>query len=141
MAEFYSARGWEIPPLPWTDLSPPFSGKISTVSKHANPPDAIFLLKHVNNGKDAAELASISKVAGKRTRGTVEVLGLAKAGAAIKRLSNLFMLAVGLLFALAGQLAALASPVCMHLLRRIVDPSREEDEKSPAGKEDGNVAR
>ena len=24
-AEFYSARGWEIPPLPWTNLSPPFS--------------------------------------------------------------------------------------------------------------------
>ena len=30
VAEFYSARGWEIPPLPWTNLSPPFSllGKI-----------------------------------------------------------------------------------------------------------------
>ena len=27
MAEFYSARGWEIPPLPWTNLSPPFSIK------------------------------------------------------------------------------------------------------------------
>ena len=26
MAEFYSARGWEIPPFPWTNLSPPFSG-------------------------------------------------------------------------------------------------------------------
>ena len=25
MAEFYSARGWEIPPLPWTNLSPPFA--------------------------------------------------------------------------------------------------------------------
>ena len=25
MAEFYSARSWEIPPLPWTNLSPPFS--------------------------------------------------------------------------------------------------------------------
>ena len=25
MAEFYAARGWEIPPLPWTNLSPPFS--------------------------------------------------------------------------------------------------------------------
>ena len=25
MAEFYSARGWEIPPPPWTNLSPPFS--------------------------------------------------------------------------------------------------------------------
>ena len=100
------------------------AGKIGTVSKHANKSDAIFLLKHVNSRKDAADLASISKVAGKRTRGTVEVLGLAKAGAAIKRLSNLFMLAVGLVVALAGQLMALASPVCMHLLRRIVDPGR-----------------
>ena len=25
MAEFYSARSWEIPPLPWTNLSSPFS--------------------------------------------------------------------------------------------------------------------
>ena len=25
MAEFYAARSWEIPPLPWTNLSPPFS--------------------------------------------------------------------------------------------------------------------
>ena len=30
MAEFYSARGWEIPPLPWTNLSPPFSHQISS---------------------------------------------------------------------------------------------------------------
>ena len=29
MAEFYSARGWEIPPLPWTNLSPPFSNAIN----------------------------------------------------------------------------------------------------------------
>ena len=28
MAEFYSARGWEIPPLPWTNLSPPFSARV-----------------------------------------------------------------------------------------------------------------
>ena len=28
MAEFYSARGWEIPPLPWTNLSPPFSDMV-----------------------------------------------------------------------------------------------------------------
>ena len=27
MAEFYSARSWEIPPLPWTNLSPPFSAQ------------------------------------------------------------------------------------------------------------------
>ncbi len=115
------------------------AGKIGTVSKHADTGDAIFLLKHVNNGKDAAALASVSKVAGKRTRGTVEVLGLARAAAAVKRLSNLFILAIGLIIALAGQLAALATPVCTHLLRRIVDPGREEGEQSPAGGEDRKV--
>ena len=31
MAEFYSARGWEIPPLPWTNLSPPFSEDTTTI--------------------------------------------------------------------------------------------------------------
>ena len=96
------------------------AGKIGTVSKHTDPADAIFLLKHVNNGKDAAKLAKVSKVAGKRTRGTVEVLGLERAGAAIKRLSNLFILTVGLLVALAGQLVALAMPISLHLLRRII---------------------
>ena len=34
MAEFYSARGWEIPPLPWTNLSPPFSTGIEDVRLH-----------------------------------------------------------------------------------------------------------
>ena len=29
VAEFYSARGWEIPPLPWTNLSPPFSDRMT----------------------------------------------------------------------------------------------------------------
>ena len=33
MAEFYSARGWEIPPLPWTNLSPPFSEDLRTELK------------------------------------------------------------------------------------------------------------
>ena len=33
MAEFYSARGWEIPPLPWTNLSPPFSARPSNGSR------------------------------------------------------------------------------------------------------------
>ena len=117
------------------------AGKIGTVSKHASTPDAIFLLKHVDNAGDAARLANVSKVAGKRTRGTVEVLGLARAGAAVRRLSNLVMLAIGLVVALAGQLATLASPVCMHLLRRIVDPGKEKDEGSPAGDEGQNVVR
>ena len=41
MAEFYSARGWEIPPLPWTNLSPPFSqGRLA----HEIPFDEIPLV-------------------------------------------------------------------------------------------------
>ena len=35
MAEFYSARGWEIPPLPWTNLSPPFSPENALLQVHA----------------------------------------------------------------------------------------------------------
>ena len=35
MAEFYSARGWEIPPLPWTNLSPPFSQIIGRATRDA----------------------------------------------------------------------------------------------------------
>ena len=38
MAEFYSARGWEIPPLPWTNLSPPFSsGRGGAKMRHLCP--------------------------------------------------------------------------------------------------------
>ena len=35
MAEFYSAHGWEIPPLPWTNLSPPFSVVKAADEDHA----------------------------------------------------------------------------------------------------------
>ena len=40
MAEFYSARGWEIPPLPWTNLSPPFSpgSGVKILSQPTPPP-------------------------------------------------------------------------------------------------------
>ena len=37
MAEFYSARGWEIPPLPWTNLSPPFSHGTSRCRREGRP--------------------------------------------------------------------------------------------------------
>ena len=37
MAEFYSARGWEIPPLPWTNLSPPFSVLKRTMKRYGRP--------------------------------------------------------------------------------------------------------
>ena len=100
------------------------SGHIGAVAKHAGPVDAIFLLKHLEKGGDAAELARVSKVAGKRTREAVELLGLPKvARAAVRRLSGLLMTAIGLILALVGQVIALASPMALRALRRFVVPA------------------
>ena len=44
MAEFYSARGWEIPPLPWTNLSPPFSNIRNVTSVQRESDDGFLLL-------------------------------------------------------------------------------------------------
>ena len=95
------------------------SQHIGTVSKRAGPVEAVFLLKHVERGTDAAELARVSKVAGKRTRDAVELLGLAKAARAVKRLSNLLMTTIGLILALVGQLFILASPMALRALSRL----------------------
>ncbi len=51
MAEFYSARGWEIPPLPWTNLSPPFS--------HGEVVGAVGITGDVNEMDDECAFAGI----------------------------------------------------------------------------------
>ena len=96
------------------------SQHIGTVAKRAGPVEAVFLLKHVERGTDAAELARVSKVAGKRTREAVELLGLAKAARAVRRLSNLLMTTIGLILALVGQLIVLASPMALRAVRRLL---------------------
>ena len=80
MAEFYSARGWEIPPLPWTNLSPPFSGTYGAgITRHlalsgipvlevTGPDPASRRAK----GKDDA-LDAISAAEAARTRRRVQV--------------------------------------------------------------------
>ncbi len=100
------------------------AGDFGTVGRYANPKDTVFLLRHVENVEDAAGLAQVSKVAGKRTREAVEVLGLQKAAKTIKRLSDLAILTIGLLCTLAGQILALTTPVSLRLLRRVVQPDR-----------------
>ena len=95
------------------------SEHVGTVAKRAGPIEAVFLLKHVERGTDTAELARVSKVVGKRTREAVELLGLAKAARAAKRLSNLFMTAIGLVLALVGQLIVLASPMVLRALSKL----------------------
>ena len=96
---------------------------LGTVGKHAGPSEAIFLLKHVETAKDAVELARVSRIAGKKTRRTVEVLGLGRAARALVRLSDLAWTALGLLAALAAQALALLSPLCLRPLRRALRPA------------------
>ena len=43
MAEFYSARSWEIPPLPWTNLSPPFSHRVAAELAECSAGDQMAL--------------------------------------------------------------------------------------------------
>ena len=67
MAEFYSARGWEIPPLPWTNLSPPFSDRSGQIIGGASPISSAFYAEEnleqlgwILNGHDADGDGSIS---------------------------------------------------------------------------------
>ena len=96
------------------------SSHIETVANNAGKVHAVFLLKHVKTGKDAAELARVSKVAKEGTREAVELLGLSKAARAVKRLSGLFVTTIGLVVALVGQLIALALPMIIRVVRRII---------------------
>lgn len=113
-------------PRPFKEIGE-IARNLGTISEHANKSDAIFLLKHINNQKDAVALARISEVAGKRTRGTVEVLGMVKTVAVIKRLSNITLMTIGFIVAFVGQLLTLVSPLCLGLLRRIVRHGRRND--------------
>ena len=96
------------------------SSHIETVANNAGKVHAVFLLRHVKTGKDAAELARVSKVAKEGTREAVELLGLSKAARAVKRLSGLFVTTIGLVVALVGQLIALALPMIIRVVRGII---------------------
>ena len=100
------------------------SQHVGTVAKRAGPVEAVFLLKHVERGTDAAKLARVSKVAGKRTREAVELLGLAKAARAVSRMSDLLMTTIGLILALVSQLVALTSPLALRALSRLFTRAR-----------------
>ena len=52
MAEFYSARSWEIPPLPWTNLSPPFSKQ---TEQGRQPRETAVAILNVGGGDDAVQ--------------------------------------------------------------------------------------
>ena len=95
------------------------SKQVGTVATNAGRVDAVLLLKHVEDGADAAGLARVSRVAGEETRKAVELLGLPRAVRAVSRMSDLLIATLGLVVALVGQLLALASPLAVRSLRRL----------------------
>ena len=97
---------------------------LGTVGRHAGKVNALFLLRHVETAEDAAALARVSRIAGEKTRATVEILGLRKAAKALLRLADLVWWTIGLLALLAAQVVALLSPLCTRLLRRVIGPAR-----------------
>ena len=99
------------------------SEHVGTVADHASPVDAVLLLRHVEEGSDAARLARVSKVAGPQTRKAVELIGLPRAARAVSRISDLLMITIGLIVALVGQLIAFASPIAVRAFRRLFVPA------------------
>ncbi|NCO20658.1 MAG: hypothetical protein GW905_01300 [Rhodobacterales bacterium] len=94
------------------------AGDLGAVARHTSPADTIALLRQVDSAEDAASLARLARASGPQTRGTLHLLGKARAFRATLRLSDLALGTLALLAALAGQVAALL----LALLRRAVRP-------------------
>ena len=63
MAEFYSARSWEIPPLPWTNLSPPFSAERDEVAR-SGAKLSIVDSPEGSDAQAAAKIATLTRLKG-----------------------------------------------------------------------------
>lgn len=88
-------------------------GKIRTNTTLA---DTLLLLRYIDSAEEAAKLAQLSGVTQQETRATIEVLGKTPAFRAMSRISDLALIAIGLLTLFAGLLGLF---VISHLKRRI----------------------
>ena len=91
---------------------------LATVADRTSPPEALVLLRHVETAEDAARLARAAEALGPRTRVAMEVLGPARVFRSLTRLSDLALLTVGLLTALAVQIGRLCVSLALRSARR-----------------------
>ena len=80
MAEFYSARGWEIPPLPWTNLSPPFSATLHHCSHRQ--PGVLAALAAAQDARAVFKVERLSRRAAVRAGKAVSPAGFLQVGGA-----------------------------------------------------------
>ena len=92
-------------------------GRLSTAMPAG---DALAMLRYADDTATLARITRVAETAGPETRGTFAVLGKARVIRATRRLSELTMLAIGLLAALAAQVLALI----LWYLRRLLGGQR-----------------
>jgi hypothetical protein len=93
---------------------------LATVSRNTSPAETLVLLRHVDTADDAARLARVSDALGPQTRATFEVLGPARVFRALTRVSDLALLTIGLLAALAVQIGGLVLSLALRSAQRLV---------------------
>jgi hypothetical protein len=91
---------------------------LAVVVARTSPADTLVLLRHVETAEDAARLARTADALGPRTRVAMEVLGPARVFRSLTRVSDLALLTVGLLTALAVQLGGLCLSLALRSARR-----------------------
>jgi hypothetical protein len=94
------------------------AGDLAIVAGKTSPADALVLLRHVETAEDAARLARTADALGPQTRVAMEVLGPARVFRSLTRVSDLALLTVGLLTALAVQLGGLCASFALRSARR-----------------------
>jgi hypothetical protein len=94
------------------------AGDLAIVAGRTSPADTLVLLRHVETAEDAARLARTADALGPQTRVAMEVLGPARVFRSLTRVSDLALLTVGLLTALAVQLGGLCVSLALRSARR-----------------------
>jgi hypothetical protein len=94
------------------------AGDLAIVAGRTSPAEALVLLRHVETAEDAARLARTADALGPETRVAMEVLGPARVFRSLTRVSDLALLTVSLLTALAVQIGGLCVSLALRKARR-----------------------
>jgi hypothetical protein len=92
------------------------------VAERTGTAEAVWLLRHVDNGEDLARLARVSEAMGKDSRKALDVLGKPRTFRLLHRVADMAVLAVGLVALVASQILSLLLGLVLRMLRRLARP-------------------
>lgn len=91
---------------------------LGTLREHTSTAEALLLMRHIDSAAEAAGLARVATLEGAGTRATLRVIGKSRTLRALVRVSNLALLTIGLLTALALQGVSTLGWLMRRMLRR-----------------------